>query len=351
MLKYYAISAAAIAAAFLLAGLLSNLPRLPFLREEEADGARNKERRYRFLLGCGLLLSAVVGVCSAACGYPAVSLITFAAAVAGAVLILDSFGIISRGGGVRRCCVEGKGETVDREGTETGAGEKTEEPKELIGNPEENIDAVVTDDYRRNDAKNYENNTTYNHIKHKITKIIAMLTQFPRGRAVACGVIFAAFIVFFSVFAVGVDGNGDDCANEIYESSVIFGTWETTENAIFLTAERGADVYAVFGYALRSGEIERLGEDIDGETAFTVRYTVMDEDEWSGYYRLLDIRGADGCVYLSETDVLSARAEALTGKRIIFGFLTLFCGAAFGFCTVSAMRGADKGRSLCDGSD
>ena len=187
-----------------------------------------------------------------------------------------------------------------------------------------------------NNGRNGVEKATGVHKSHIMACISGFLTQEPRRRAVFCGIIFAVSIVILSVFAavsVGQSVGGEDgySGEGVLEANVIFESVTRSDGAIFLEADGGAEVYAIFGYALQNGELERLLDAVDGERSFKARYIVMDRDQWNGYYGLVSVADGEGNSYLDEAAMLTAREGARTEKLVILATVTALCGVAFGF--------------------
>ena len=301
MLKHLLISIIAVAFAFLWAGVAANLFRPPRLNGgKECD----KETGYRFFLGCGLILaSGAAAVYSAIGGYFIISAFSFTIVCVGALLTV--FCLKRTNGGDR-------------------AVEST--PK--------NDDSYALD-YRSKNSETEEISATADGEKHIISRIRRRLAQYPRRRAIACGIIFAVFLVIFSLFVSSLD-----VESETVDGTVVFETVEQAKDAIFLTAKGGAETYAIFGYALQNDLFEKLSGAVDGERTFAVCYTVMDRDQWSGYYRLLGLKDDDGVSYLEETDVMQSRADAVAEKATVFGILAILCGGVCGYYTALAIKEA-----------
>ena len=301
MLKHLLIGIIAVAFAFLWAGVATNVFAIPMLSGRGGDGGR--EVRYRFFLGCGLSVTMCgTAVYSAICGHFIISVFAFTAVCIGAALVL--------------CCLKkpnNNAASIDRSTTEN--------------------DDMQTDDYRPKKSENEEKSATDSGKERLKSRIYRLVMQYPRRRAIACGIIFAVFLAVFSLFITALDSE-----REIVEKTVAFQTAQNAEGAIFLTDSDGAETYAIFGYALQNDLFGILNSAVDGERTFTVRYTVMDRDEWSGYYRLLSIRDGDGVSYLEENEVAQSRSGAVTEKAVIFGTLALLCGCACGAYTALAVK-------------
>ena len=300
MLKHLLISIIAVAFAFLWAGVAANL--FKFSRLNGGGKECDKETGYRFFLGCGLILaSGAAAVYSAIGGYFIISAFSFTIVCVGALLTVF--------------CLK-----------RTNGGDRTVEPM-----PKN--DGSLRFDYRHKISETEEISATADGEKHIISRIRRGVAQYPRRRAIACSIIFAVFLVIFSLFVSGLD-----VESETVDGTVVFETVEQAKDAIFLTAKGGAETYAIFGYALQNDLFEKLSGAVDGERTFAVRYTVMDRDQWSGYYRLLSIRDGDGVSYLEETDVTQSRADAVAEKATVFGILALLCGGACGYYTALAIK-------------
>ena len=300
MLKHLLISIIAVALAFLWAGVAANIFRFPRLNGggKECD----KETGYRFFLGCGLVLaSGAAAVYSAIGGYFIISAFSFTIVCVGVLLTVF--------------CLK-----------KTSGGDRTVEsiPKN---------DGGLNFDYRPKISETEEISATDSGKEHLKSRIYRLVMQYPRRRAIACGIIFAVFLVIFSLFVSALDNE-----SEAVEGTVAFETAESAKEAIFLTAKGGAETYAIFGYALQNDLFEKLSGAVDGERTFAVRYTVMERDQWRGYYRLLSIKDGDGVSYLEETDVTQSRADAVAEKATVFGILALLCGGACGYYTALAIK-------------
>ncbi len=300
MLKHLLIGIIAVALAFLWAGVAANVFRLPRLNSGGKEG--DKEIEYRFFLGCGLVFaSGAAAVYSAIGGYFIISAFSLIAVCVGVLLIL-------------LCLKKTNGINFGVESTL------------------KNDDSLARD-YRQKNSENEEKSATDSGKEHIKSRICCAMMQDPARRAITCGVVFAVFLAVFSLFVADLDSG-----HNVVEKTVIFQTAQNADDAIFLTDSDGAESYAIFGYALQNDLFSRLDNAVDGERSFTVRYAVMDQDRWSGYYRLLSIKDGDGVSYLEEADVSQSRAGAVTEKAVVFGILALLCGGACGYYTVMAIK-------------
>ncbi|MBQ9116967.1 MAG: hypothetical protein IJY04_08075, partial [Clostridia bacterium] len=164
-------------------------------------------------------------------------------------------------------------------------------------------------------------------------------------RVIYCSILFAVSAIILVLFGRFLDvfvADGETGDDGVIEALVTFDGVTVKDEAIFLTADGGADVYALFGYATELVTASELAEAVDGGGTFTVRYTVMDEDEWSGYFRLLDIRDGNGACYLDGSGVISAREAAAEQKMLVLGIITVLCGAACVFYAVVWVRALKK---------
>jgi hypothetical protein len=278
-----------------------------------SGGDGDKELRYRLFLGCGLIPTVGgAAIYAATRGYFIIFAIELAVVLMGAALTVYCLKRRADGGG--NCELP------------NGSNFRNDETKA------ENVE-VLTNDYRPNFEETDGEKATDSEKHQIITVIKRFLTQHPRRRAIVCSVIFAVVLVVFSLFITALDSGCN-----VTEAAIVFETVERADGAIFLTVADGAETFAIFGYALQNDLFDRLSGKVDGARAFTVRYTVMDRDQWSGYYRLIDIKDDSGVSYLAEDEVLSARAEAVAGKAAVFGVIALLCGGACGYYTVLAVK-------------
>lgn len=347
MLKCLLTCAIAAALSFLSAGVLSHVSvGLSFLR----GGGRYGEERYRFCLGCAAFtLFAISGVLMAVWDYPIPAAMSLAASFVGAGVAASClsvvYGFISEtfrknvphGGG------EGKepvGGFVDGESTVAESdGEAGREIATDSCDRTDDSDRSANSDAMtvlESDGRVVAREIATNSYKNKIMSfVMKLITEKTRTKAIIWCAIFAVNLVVFSLFVALIAA---DYPRSVSERSVVFESVERAGDAVFFTANGGEDTYAAFGYLANPDGLDELAARVDGIASFTVRRSAMDEDEWGGYYLLLDVKDADGKVYLAETEAVACRGRAVGQKVAILGGCVVFCAVICGFYTVAWLR-------------
>ena len=339
MLKYILIAAIALALSFFLAGIASNIPVSPsWLWKRGAE----RETRYRFYLGCALFTTlCVAGAMAAAGGYVYILVPCFVFALIGAVMAVfcvfsvrkfytERFGKFRpNGGGNYECPIGSHG---DNGGCECRApiGSCVERCEN-----DQSANGVEWTSSEENAFENGEQSTSNSEIGIKTVGLLSLITEKTRTKAIIWCAIFAVSVVIFSVFYILSDNLRLYSANGgVSEKTVVFETADKTDDTVYIMANSGADTYAIIGYGAENGTFDALVAAVNGEREFAVRYAIIEQGEWSGYYLLLDVKDGDGVSYLDENEVLEARTEARAEKLVLFGVLTLICGGICIFYTV-----------------
>ena len=343
MLKSIIFCAVAVAMAFLMAGVSLNTfgRRLRIKDITFGDG----DAFYSFWLGAWLVpalgFSAIYSVAKGNFTVAVVSLIIVAVGVATVIFSLKKLHCCGATDGGGNCKRPIGSHFDEQENCENGDGvpskksEWTENerfwdgitPKD--GEREREI-ASVSEELRFESANNGAD-------KHKLSVVLGLVLRDPTKKAAVFGAIFVISLAVAVLFAVFTNGQ-NTVSGDVYSSETVFDTYNRTGNAIFLSADGGAATYTIFGYATEYDGIDGLIAAIDGGRRFTVRYTVMDSDEWSNYFCLLGATDDEGNVYLDENAVTSAREWARTEKVICLSALSLLCGCVSVFYVAATVR-------------
>lgn len=352
MLKYLIFGVLSAVFSFLLAGMLPRLCAFIMRRRENKHG----DGGYGLILGCALAVTfAFSAVISLIGGYGWLAFLYLIISLIGVIIAVHRLTIIGRNGTVeadtdwdepsvhngddvaKRCCsgaflADGEGDIRNRI-----YGEKTK-------NGVQRTDIENTDETSGYDQHIAECLTTYNHEHNLMSVIEGCVFDKLRLKVIICLIFFAVSIVIFALigrFTGDLDVGND---GDVLEAEVFLESVTVTDEAVFLTADSGAEIYALFGYAMKHANLSELTEAVDAGGSFTVSYTVMDRDEWSGYYRVLGIEDENGASLLDTEAVISARAAAVAEKLLVMGVITVICGIACCFYIAVWIRSLKKSR-------
>jgi len=321
----------ALAVSFLTAGILSGAPlKLNWVSEGEEE----RGKRYRFFLSCATFFCFSLAGCGAAArGRIGFVLLYLLISVCGLICAI----LVAISGKMRH------GRSFVNDGAPADCSNRMQELEETASDIHAACESITQSDCekcevdtdRLNVSFGDENSelTAKNDFKYKlITVVNSLLKRLPMEIAVACGMVFiigvvAAIFLFSSVERVMYE---PDTAAGTVEASVAFDSVEIAEDALFLRLDEDI-TYGLFGYSPKSLDFQELTARIEAGESFLVRAVTLNRDEWSAYYRLIEIRGEDGTVLLGQTDTVNARNGAVTRAAITAIMLALPFGIICGY--------------------